>query len=244
MSDIRNYICPVCGMPMSKEQQVCSQCSYKIKWGESITNYCAKHGGIWHNYEIEKPMVEGIKYKICVVIDSWNGMQNFDYRNKKYDNGNFECSLSECVISWFEPQENNSKASLINFLKEWQNTFPDTDVSHLQEMILKNNIKIFDKEGNRKPFVKIIAEINKCWNPTVLISADQANKRSNTNNTNFIEKIFKVQQDILYACDKGEYEIVYDDFLPEKAIDILKNKGYKVECDYGQGQACTKISWK
>ena len=139
---------------------------------------------------------------------------------------------------------NPNNPYLKNFLREWQNTFPDTDVSNLQEMILKNNIKIFDEEGHYKPFAKIIAEINSYWNPMDLISANQANKRSDANNTKFIEEVFKAQQDILYACNKGEYEIIYDYFLSEKAINILENKGYNVECDYGQGQAYTKISWE
>lgn len=105
MNEIRNYACPLCGMPMGKEQQVCSQCSDKIKWGESIEEYCFEHGGKWYNYEIEKPTISGIKYKICIVTDCWNGMQGFSYRNEKFVDNDFKHGLSESIVSWFKPSD-------------------------------------------------------------------------------------------------------------------------------------------
>ena len=109
MSDIRNYICPVCGMPMDKEQQVCSQCFHKVKLGESITNYCAKHGGIWHNYEIEKPMVEDKSYDVCILKDNWySGTETFIWQSTKFVDSDFEHNIDECIVSWFEPLEGNN----------------------------------------------------------------------------------------------------------------------------------------
>lgn len=104
MSEIRNYICPICGMPMHKEEQVCSQCSDKIQWGESIIEYCIDHGGIWHNYEIKKPMIENKEYDICILKDNWySGAETFIWKSTKFVDGDFEHDIDECVVSWFEP---------------------------------------------------------------------------------------------------------------------------------------------
>lgn len=197
MSEIRNDVCPICGMPMNKEQQVCPDCSYKIKLGESIDDYCAKHGGIWHNYEIEKPMIEGVAYKICVTTYSWNCTQSQSYRIENFVNDGFKHSPSEKIVSWFEPYENEN----------------------VKEMV--DN-----------------------WSSVNMITADEAKKRTKTKNKEYIDELRKIHNDIISACENGEYDITYDYFLSEKAISILEERGYNIDGDYGQGQAYTKISWK
>lgn len=248
MSEIRNYACPLCGiplcgMPMNKEQQVCSECSHKIKLGESIIDYCAKHGGIWHNYDDEKPTVCG-NYKVCIATDSWNGMQSFSYRDKLFVDNDFIHNLSESIVSWFEPQESNNDLSLKGFLDECKKMLPDADIGYIEKTITKNKINIYDKNGKYRNVFDVAKEIIDYWSPLDMITADEARKRTKTKNKEYIIELRRIYNDIISACENGEYDITYDYFLSEKAISILEEKGYNIDGDYGQGQAYTRISWK
>ena len=243
MSEIRSYICPVCGMPMDKEQQVCSQCFHKVKLGESITNYCAKHGGIWHNYDDEKPAVCG-NYKVCIATDSWNGMQSFSYRDKLFVDNDFIHNLSESIVSWFEPQESNNDLSLKGFLDECKKMLPDADIDYIEKTITKNKINIYEKNGKYRNVFDVAKEIIDYWSPLDMITADEARKRTRAKNKEYIDELRKIHQDIISACEDGKYIVTYNDFISEKAQNILKHKGYDVKSEWGQGEAYTGISWR